>query len=178
MPEKPDELTALERFREEMRRPVPAGSDRNLRSRQDWYELSDGAIDELFRLAAALRAAHPPVRLLRETVEDVAARLEELAESSAIEDRPDWTAGSRASFSLAASKLRAALAAADSETAETDVGEHRRGGYSDRCWICSDDWPCDSAQLKTLREAVEAEWYNGNVAEDVRDRLLGDWAPT
>ena len=35
----------------------------------------------------------------------------------------------------------------------------------DICWLLS--------QVDRLREAVEAEWYNGNMDEGARDRILG-----
>ena len=46
---------------------------------------------------------------LRAALDAVAERLEDLAQTSALPDHPDWTVGSRASFSLAAAKVRAAL---------------------------------------------------------------------
>ena len=46
---------------------------------------------------------------LRAALDAVAERFEDLAQTSALPDHPDWTVGSRASFSLAAAKVRAAL---------------------------------------------------------------------
>ena len=60
--------------------------------------------------AAALPAPPPATPGLREALERITDRLGVLAETSAIEGNPNWTAGSRASFSLAAALLRAALA--------------------------------------------------------------------
>src|SRR3990167_10795472 len=70
-------------------------------------------------------AAPPPATPeLREALERITDRLGVLAETSAIEGNPNWTAGSRASFSLAAALLRAALA-------ETPGGEWARRPDSD-----------------------------------------------
>ena len=52
------------------------------------------------------------LRAVEAAAREAVARLEELAETSAFPFKPDWTAGSRASFALAAAKVRAALDAA------------------------------------------------------------------